>query len=268
VGIVHRDIKPGNVLLAEDGMVKITDFGVSHVGGDGTVTVTEILAGTPAYLAPEVAQGHRATFSSDVFSLGATLYTALEGMPPFGLDTNPVSLLHQVASGEVIAPRRSGPLTPVLVGLLARNPDQRPTMHQAHEALANLARRRQDPSAPAPSSPRHDRLFEPLSGVQQTLIQASTLEEAITPVGSTGMDAAAGRGPAEGDHRGWPGRRKLLTGVMTVVLLAIGVLVAVLISQANPIGANGANPATPTSGHPSQSPQALLTRPDRTPRRC
>jgi eukaryotic-like serine/threonine-protein kinase len=127
-GIVHRDIKPGNVLLAEDGTVKITDFGVSHAVGDVTVTATGMLAGTPAYLAPEVAQGHSGGFSSDVFSLGATLYTALEGMPPFGINTNPIALLHQVASGEIIAPRRSGPLTPVLLGLLQRNPEQRPTM--------------------------------------------------------------------------------------------------------------------------------------------
>jgi serine/threonine protein kinase len=76
-GIVHRDIKPGNVLLAEDGTAKITDFGVSHAVGDVTVTATGMLAGTPAYLAPEVAQGQSASFSSDVFSLGATLYAAL-----------------------------------------------------------------------------------------------------------------------------------------------------------------------------------------------
>ncbi|MDQ3900049.1 MAG: serine/threonine protein kinase, partial [Actinomycetota bacterium] len=122
-GIVHRDIKPGNVLLAEDGTTKITDFGVSHAVGDVTVTATGMLAGTPAYLAPEVAQGHRASFSSDVFSLGATLYTALEGTPPFGVNPNPIALLHQVASGEIIAPRRSGPLTPVLLRLLQRDPD-------------------------------------------------------------------------------------------------------------------------------------------------
>ncbi|MDQ4032931.1 MAG: serine/threonine protein kinase, partial [Actinomycetota bacterium] len=92
VGIVHRDIKPGNVLLADDGTVKITDFGISHAVGDVTVTATGMLTGTPAYLAPEVAQGNSAGFSSDVFSLGATLYTALEGTPPFGLNNNALAL--------------------------------------------------------------------------------------------------------------------------------------------------------------------------------
>ncbi|HET9258455.1 MAG TPA: serine/threonine-protein kinase, partial [Pseudonocardiaceae bacterium] len=103
-GIVHRDIKPGNVLLARDGTAKITDFGVSRAVGDVTVTATGMLAGTPAYLAPEIARGQQASFSSDVFSLGATLYTALEGTPPFGLSSNPIALLHQVATGEIAPP--------------------------------------------------------------------------------------------------------------------------------------------------------------------
>jgi eukaryotic-like serine/threonine-protein kinase len=257
-GIVHRDIKPGNVLLAEDGTTKITDFGVSHAVGDVTVTATGMLAGTPAYLAPEVAQGHPASFSSDVFSLGATLYTALEGTPPFGVNTNPIALLHQVASGEIIAPRRSGPLTSVLLRLLQRDPDQRPTMQQAHDALAtvaaSLARRQQERSAPALPPFRHDRPVEPVPTTQQTLIQTHPPDETITPVRSTGMDTATGLAPSNGNHHRWPGRRELLAGVMTVVLLAAGVLVAVLISHGS---VSGANATAPTSGGPSQNSRAL-----------
>ena len=78
-GIVHRDVKPDNVLITEDGTAKITDFGVSRAAGDSTVTATGFMAGTPAYLAPEVALGDEADARSDVFSLGATLYAALEG---------------------------------------------------------------------------------------------------------------------------------------------------------------------------------------------
>jgi len=239
-GIVHRDIKPGNVLLADDGTAKITDFGVSHAVGDVTVTATGMLAGTPAYLAPEVAQGQNANFSSDVFSLGATLYTALEGTPPFGVTTNPIALLHQVASGEIIPPRRSGPLTPVLLRLLARNPGERPTMHQAHEALArldaSLARRQNN-----------------LSGtVQQALIQAPLPGETLTLMRSTGTDAPASPASAEGHQHRWPQHRKLLAGVMTVVLLATGVLAAVLISHAN---VTGADATAPTSGNSVPSPQ-------------
>ena len=104
-GIVHRDVKPDNVLITADGTAKITDFGVSRAAGDATVTATGFMAGTPAYLAPEVALGEDADFRSDVFSLGATLYAALEGEPPFGVDENAIAMLHKVAAGEVRPPR-------------------------------------------------------------------------------------------------------------------------------------------------------------------
>jgi len=281
-GIVHRDIKPGNVLLADDGTVKITDFGISHAVGDVTVTATGMLAGTPAYLAPEDAQGNSAGFPSDVFSLGATLYTALEGTPPFGLNTNAIALLHQVASGEIIPPRQSGPLTPLLLRLLQRNPEQRPTMDQAHDALATLAASPAGaavgPSASAPPPARDDRSLEPVPRTQQTLIQVVPLEVATSPARSTGLYTAADRAPVSGNHNGWPGRRRLLAGLMTIVLLAAGVLVAVLISHDNVTGGNAAQrlqtlPAHPgpssttqvaptsTSGGPSQSLQALPAQP-------
>jgi len=255
-GVVHRDIKPGNVLLADDGTAKITDFGVSHAVGDVTVTATGMLAGTPAYLAPEVAQGNSAGFSSDVFSLGATLYTALEGTPPFGLNPNPIALLHQVASGAITPPRQSGPLTPVLGRLLRLDPEQRPTMRQAHDELATLAAgRREGPSAPAPP-PRPDRPFEPVPSTRQTLIQAAPPRETTSPARSTGRDTTVGRAPVEGGHHGWPGRRTLRYGVMTVVLLAAGVLVTLLLSH-GPVTHGDAAAPTSTSVGPSPSPQAL-----------
>jgi serine/threonine protein kinase len=139
VGIVHRDVKPENVLITSAGTAKITDFGVSRAAGVSTVTATGVLAGTPAYLAPEIAGGAKATQSSDVFSLGATLYAAIEGWPPFGVDENPIALLHRVAAGEIAPPRRSGPLTDLLLWLLRRDPAERPSMRVARDALAAAA---------------------------------------------------------------------------------------------------------------------------------
>ncbi|MFD4674779.1 protein kinase [Lentzea sp. NPDC058450] len=138
-GIVHRDIKPGNVLIGRDGTVKITDFGISRALGDVAVTKTGMLAGTPAYLAPELARGAEPAPPSDVFSLGATIYAMTEGEPPFGKSTNDLGLLYKVARGETRPPNRSGPLTGLLVRLLANEPSQRPTAAQAAEELKAIA---------------------------------------------------------------------------------------------------------------------------------
>ncbi len=154
--IVHRDVKPGNILIAEDGTAKITDFGVSRAAGDVTVTQTGMMAGTPAYLAPEVARGQVPTPASDVFSLGATLYAAVEGRAPFGDSDNQLALLHAVAGGRVAPPERGGPLSTVLMRMLATDPAARPDMHQAGLQLAAVRIVRPETptvaSAPLPST--------------------------------------------------------------------------------------------------------------------
>jgi eukaryotic-like serine/threonine-protein kinase len=115
VNIVHRDVKPGNVLIAEDGTALISDFGISRALGDATLTTSGMVHGTPAFLAPEVARGEASSFASDVFSLGSTLYAGLEGSPPFGKDENSIALLHRVAAGRFQPPQRSGALTPLIL---------------------------------------------------------------------------------------------------------------------------------------------------------
>ncbi|HXR71807.1 serine/threonine-protein kinase, partial [Actinocrinis sp.] len=134
-GIVHRDVKPGNVLLAEDGEVKLTDFGISRAVGDTTVTASGVLLGTLGYIAPEVAQGQPSDSRSDVYALGATLYAAVEGQPPFGSTENAVAMLYRIVHEDLIPARHAGPLEPVLLWMLNRDPDLRPTMPQAERAL-------------------------------------------------------------------------------------------------------------------------------------
>ncbi len=255
-GIVHRDIKPGNVLLADDGTAKITDFGISHAVGDVTVTATGILAGTPAYLAPEVAQGNSAGFPSDVFSLGSTLYAALEGTPPFGLHDNAIAQLHQVALGEITPPRQCGPLTPVVLRLLQRDPGVRPTMQEARDALAALAGTLVGPagSQPARTQPLAPNGPPPRRAPrkQQTLIRPAPPTETITQARPSGVGATVDRPLAEGDGSEWRKRPRFLAGVVAVVLLAGGLLVTGLINLAGFGGSIAAIPPS-SSGSPAQS---------------
>lgn len=148
--IVHRDVKPGNILVTDTGLAKIGDFSVSRSPDEVTVTQTGLIAGTPAYLAPEVARGADPTAAADVFSLGAALYAAVEGHGPFGRGDNQLAMLHAAASGHVQPPRRAGALGPVLQWALAPDPAQRPTMSQLYNALTRAR------SAPAVSSASGD----------------------------------------------------------------------------------------------------------------
>jgi len=152
-GIVHRDVKPANVLIDEKGRTKITDFGISRAAGDVTLTATGMVAGTPAYLAPEIARGSTAGFASDVYSLGSTLYAALEGTPPFGHYENALALLHRVASGDIVPPQRSGPLTSLLQRLLEHEPSRRPPLEQVRNELERVASEATDaPTTPGPAA--------------------------------------------------------------------------------------------------------------------
>jgi len=133
-GIVHRDVTPANVLIAEDGTIKLTDFGISRVTGADQLTREGIISGTIAYLAPEVADRCEYTPASDVFSLGSTLYTAIEGQPPFGTDEDPLRLLNVIRTGIIRKPTSAGALTPLLARLLERDPTTRPDAATTDEA--------------------------------------------------------------------------------------------------------------------------------------
>jgi hypothetical protein len=137
--ILHRDVKPANVLVTDDGFAKLADFGISRaLHDDETVTATGALTGTPGYLAPEVAKGGRFTEAADVWSLGATLYFTLEGTTPFG-DDNAHALLWKTVSEEVRPPRRAGSVAPVMLRMLAKKPGDRPRLNQVRQELAALA---------------------------------------------------------------------------------------------------------------------------------
>lgn len=134
--VVHRDVTPGNVLVADDGTTKVTDFGISAWRA-ATITSAGKISGTAAYVSPEVADGATAKPSSDVYSLGATLFTAVEGEPPFGTG-DPDAVLARIRSGRTVETTKAGPLAPVLAALLERDRVARPAAAQAKDLLDDV----------------------------------------------------------------------------------------------------------------------------------
>ncbi|MFC9241121.1 serine/threonine-protein kinase [Streptomyces decoyicus] len=133
-GVLHRDVKPGNVLLGEDGRVVLTDFGIAVASGTSTLTKTGELVGSIDYLAPERVRSGKPGPASDLWALGATLYQAVEGRPPFRKPTA-VETAYAIAMDPLEAPRNGGVLTPLIEALLAKEPAERPTAEVVEQAL-------------------------------------------------------------------------------------------------------------------------------------
>ncbi|MGW0186252.1 serine/threonine-protein kinase [Streptomyces sp. NPDC003362] len=160
-GVLHRDVKPGNVLLAHDGRVLLTDFGIAQIEGDSTITRTGEVVGSVDYLAPERIRGHDPGPASDLWALGAALYTAVEGTSPFRR-TSPLSTMQAVVEEDLDEPRHAGPLAPVIAALLRKDPAARPDSAGAERLLAEAAEGRRPqvaayevtrPVQPAPTGP-------------------------------------------------------------------------------------------------------------------
>ncbi|MFF5895168.1 protein kinase [Streptomyces argenteolus] len=147
-GVLHRDVKPANVLLARDGQVLLTDFGIAAIEGDSTITRTGELVGSIDYLAPERVRGGDPGPASDLWSLGATLYTAVEGTSPFRR-SSPISTMQAVVTEEPPPPLRGGALEPVITALLRKDPADRPTAEETERMLLDAMEGRRPRAAQA-----------------------------------------------------------------------------------------------------------------------
>ncbi|WP_435830859.1 protein kinase domain-containing protein [Polymorphospora rubra] len=193
-GVVHRDVKPGNVLLGEDGRVVLTDFGLATVPGDPNVTRTGLVLGSPAYIAPERARDGNNGPEADLWSLGATLYAAIEGASPYARPSA-IATLAALATEPPPVSKKAGPLKPVLAGLLRKDPTTRINAAEAERLLRRAAGRRpkvglsllEGARRPSPLGPREPR---------PALVPAPRTPNTGTPVPAAPVSPASGDDPA------------------------------------------------------------------------
>ncbi|KOT84811.1 protein kinase [Streptomyces rimosus subsp. pseudoverticillatus] len=236
-GVLHRDVKPGNVLLGNDGRVVLTDFGIARVAGSSALTLTGELVGSPEFLAPERALGQQAGPESDLWSLGVTLYAAVEGRSPFRQDT-PLSTLRAVVDEQLPPPRHAGPLTPVLEGLLRKDPRERLDGAEVQRMLdAVAAGGGATPTVVVPP-PAH----APTAAADQALVAYGPPTPMPGPETTAGIPAADTTAEAERKRR--RSVRLLLAGALIAVLAAGGVAYALLANDGSP----GPTPGSTSGG--------------------
>ncbi|MET9408790.1 serine/threonine-protein kinase [Streptomyces sp. NPDC002935] len=183
-GILHRDVKPSNVLMSDDGRVVLTDFGIAQVEGDPSITSTGMLVGAPSYISPERARGHKPGPAADLWSLGGLLYASVEGVPPYDKGSA-IATLTAVMTEPVEQPKNAGPLENVIYGLLAKDPEQRLDEAGAR-AMLNEVLRAPEPEQSVP---------EPVDATK--VVAMPPLPEGSGRRGAGGSRAKKGEEPAE-----------------------------------------------------------------------
>jgi len=251
---VHRDVKPGNVLLTDDDRALISDFGIARTHGDATLTRSGMVTGTPSYFAPELARGGAPTPAADVWALGATLYAAVEGHPPYvDTESNALALLARIANEPTPAPVHAEFLTDALARMLDHDPRSRWAMDDVAHTLHRL----------------HEKYAE-----EDTREQTAPRAVAAVPVGAAAVAGAAdpepttAEAPAPPPATNAPARRR--PGAVLPIVLALLVVIVVAAglawwasgnntdpngSAAPPTGKRGTTPShsAPTHSKPSRS---------------
>jgi serine/threonine protein kinase len=235
-GIVHRDVKPGNVMVAESGRVRLGDFGVAAILDDPTVTTSGAITGSPAYMAPEQATNKGAVPASDLWSLGATLYFAVEGRPPFDKGA-PLPTLTSIVQDPPRPPQRAGVLGPVLDGLLVKDPLARLSPAQVRRQLERVSAA----APPAEEAPRGDTMVLPEPVVEDEPAPAAPPPPAPAPPPVTRRPAAA----AAAAPRRSPGTLAWAVGI--VGLLVVALLAFTLSNRDSDSPSDTASNDTPTT---------------------
>jgi serine/threonine protein kinase len=229
-GVVHRDVKPSNILVAADGHTKLSDFGIARGDKDASLTQTGLVTGSPAYLAPEVASGRQATAASDVWSLGATLFHTLSGRPPYDVNGNVLGALYRIVHEDPPRLQDAGWLAPLVESSMTHDPSQRWSMAKVVDFL------RAGPGAAIPDD------------------RTELLAVVPAPEQSPGPDPA----PASRTRRS----RGVLPWLVGAAVIALAVMIGVIGYAGNedppeaPANESTSGITGSTSGSPSEEPNA------------
>jgi hypothetical protein len=276
VGVLHRDINPGNILLGPADRVTLAGFGMVTADGSPALTMPEAVTGSPAYMAPERARGEPATPAADLWSLGATLYAAVEGRPPFHRDGT-AAVLTAVMGDYVDPPSHAGPLWPLISALLCKDPSVRPGAAETERRLQRVAGSRSGAqTAPLTGEAARPAACNP-SQMQPAEAGTAGSESDFVPGFRPRSDMPASQAPAPG-HRTQeellPGRRRQWWQVIAATVLAVIVAAVIATIDLAPqdtashqIAVPGQRSASP--GHPAAMPghQRLSPAPEAPPAR-
>ncbi len=228
-GITHRDVKPGNVLVAHDGRIKLTDFGIARNPADQTLTATGLMLGSPAYIAPEIASGRPVTPAADLWGLGATLFAAVEGRPPYDAGTA-MATVTSVVQDEVPRSSCSGPLAKVISGLMVKDPAHRMPLSQVRQLLGAPPQPAdpqppdtQPPDTQPPARSRHAATSAPTSAPEAPDTPRRRTGQLAADPGPLPFAAAPNAGPPVAARRvEGPGAGRRLVLRTLAVLLFVG----------------------------------------------
>ncbi|MFD0061202.1 serine/threonine-protein kinase [Streptomyces sp. NPDC056637] len=258
-GILHRDVKPSNVLIAEDGRVVLTDFGIAQVEGDPSITSTGMLVGAPSYISPERARGHKPGPAADLWSLGGLLYASVEGVPPYDKGSA-IATLTAVMTEPVDPPKNAGPLEKVIYGLLAKDPEQRLDDAGAR-ALLNDVLHAPEPKDEEPE-PVDATKVVPLPPIPEQTPKAPKTPKVRFSKGSSAAGAAAGSSAASvspadagdgtgGGKRGEEAAEKLRGALRSVRKAAAAATAATAAGAAGKSGGAASGGTAEASAHPA-----------------
>ncbi len=224
-GVVHRDVKPGNILLTPQGQVKVTDFGIARAGGHEALTQTGSVMGTATYFSPEQAQGLPVDARADVYSLGVVLYEMVCGVPPFSGES-PISVAYKHVREEpprpsVVNPDVPADLEEIILTALAKSPEDRyPSADDMRADLARFRRGETPNAVPVMAVPA-----VPVAGTDATIVNPRLPASPERHADRTTLHTAVAPGPPPGKRRSaWPFVLALVA--LLAVLAGLGYLLA------------------------------------------